>query len=645
MLGSIDRWFEPVNPSQEYRQNHYVVLALLIVAGALVRFWHLDNVGLHGDEDIMGLAARGVAAHAVPVLPSGLVYWRAPFYTYLLAGSTSLFGDTEWALRLPSAIVGSLCGLLAFQVGKRFLEPIPNLGFVATIVFLPAMIEISQTARMYVFLVASLLLFAILLFRWERDGSLKSFIWTVLALALAIQFHRLAVFAAPMLLYPGFANKSWRQLLLASIAMLLAGGFSEWIGDFANQDYPDDEERLPSDAVDTMRPVGHFFLTYGWQLAILAAAGGATVAILALVKQRTRETLTPFALLLAGSIACALLHYHIGLLLLVLGVIGWARARIGQEWRIVAIAALVAGMAALQYWALAGSGLFSGREVVGAYVGTPSIWPTIRFMQFSPFGSAIAVFAAAVALMSLASRERIPIYFLYFAIAVWLALFAIGLFRWYTATRYTLGPLPFFLLGVFAGLAFLIKRMSIQSAANAGTLVPVIAMTAILTINPVAAWRVAANSYADHPDHKGAAKFIQSLKPDDEDVIVAEDSIVQAYYLRSVDYRLQSVAMARAHSFVRAGVLFDQYTGARIIGSGEELLAVFDEAGSRDVYVVSSSQSAAGLEHRNRANGIADVLSSNRLELLYVGRDRETKVWKLIEPPGQASASETSELR
>jgi predicted membrane-bound mannosyltransferase len=171
MLNLIDRWFESVSASQDYKRDHFIVLALLIIAGAALRFWHLDNVGLHGDEDIMGLAARGIIEHGIPVLPSEMVYWRAPLYTYLLAGSTAVFGDTEWALRFPSAVVGSLCGLLAFYVGRRFLDPIANLGFVATVIFLPVMIEVSQTARMYVFLIACLLLFAVLLFRWERDRS------------------------------------------------------------------------------------------------------------------------------------------------------------------------------------------------------------------------------------------------------------------------------------------------------------------------------------------------------------------------------------------------------------------------------------------------------------------------------------------
>ena len=73
MLSFVDRWFEPFQASQEYKRVDYILLFLLLAGGAWLRFWHLGYVGLHGDEDIMGLAARGVLAQGVPELPSGLV--------------------------------------------------------------------------------------------------------------------------------------------------------------------------------------------------------------------------------------------------------------------------------------------------------------------------------------------------------------------------------------------------------------------------------------------------------------------------------------------------------------------------------------------------------------------------------------------
>ena len=160
MLGLIENWFEPVRPSQLYQRQDRILLILILLVGTWLRFWHLGNVGLHGDEDIMGLAARGLVEKGSPILPSGMYYARALLHTYVMAGSTFLFGDNEWALRLPSAIVGSLCGLLAYFMGRRFLDPKPNLALVAVITFLPAMIDVSLTARMYVFYVAGMMAFA-----------------------------------------------------------------------------------------------------------------------------------------------------------------------------------------------------------------------------------------------------------------------------------------------------------------------------------------------------------------------------------------------------------------------------------------------------------------------------------------------------
>src|SRR5687767_8216812 len=259
MLRHLENWFEPVQPSQVYVRLDYVLLFLMLAIGTWLRFWRLDNVGLHGDEDIMGLAARGIVAHGIPVLPSEMLYFRAPLHTYLLAGSTILFGDNEWALRLPSAIVGSLCGILAFFMGKRFLDPKPNLCFVALITFLPAMIEISQTARMYVFFIASLLAFGILLFRWEKTGTMRSFLSAFIVLLIAIQFHRLAVFAAILLLYPGLANRSWRQLLLGAIAVPGAAAMSELMGIVSHLNYPEEADRLALESVEQASPFALVF--------------------------------------------------------------------------------------------------------------------------------------------------------------------------------------------------------------------------------------------------------------------------------------------------------------------------------------------------------------------------------------------------
>jgi hypothetical protein len=96
-----------------------------------------------------------------------------------------------------------------------------------------------------------------------------------------------------------------------------------------------------------------------------------------------------------------------------------------------------------------------------------------------------------------------------------------------------------------------------------------------------------------------------------------------------VGYRLQNVILAKNHSVLRNGVLYGQYTGTPVIGTGRQFEEVLNRRSGGNVYIISSAQVTEGTQRRNRENGIAEVLDSDRLEVIYVGRDRKTNVWKL----------------
>jgi 4-amino-4-deoxy-L-arabinose transferase-like glycosyltransferase len=630
MLGSLDRWFEPASVSQTYAKEHYIALVLILAAGAWLRFWHLGNVGLHGDEDIMALAARGIVAHGVPLLPSDMAYWRAPLHTYLLAGSVMLFGESEWALRMPSAVVGSLCGLLAFAAGRRFLNPIANLAFVASVAFLPAMIDMSQTARMYIFLVAGQLAFCILLFRWEKSSSISDYLWALVLLLVTIQFHRLAVFAALMLFFPGIANRSWKQVCLAIPGVVGSVLFSESTARFANQDFPEESERLPDEGSTEMS--GLESAGGGIEVASLIPAfivGALVVLILFAGSAYRRDRLLPALLLAAGAAACAMLQYHAGTILLVAGSMFWLR-RAGGWARLAGVLVVMGGNAALQFTKLSATGAYPGHKIIGAMVGVPSILPTLRFAEFSYVGSAIVIVAALIAVWRLSRGATVPLHFMFLIIAVWAPLLAIGLFAWNVPLRYVSGPLPFFLLATIACAGYVAGLMTRRKGTvrlGRREAVVATAVTAICVINPVAAWDTARNDYGRHPDHKGAALFLRSVILRPGDVIIAEDSIVQSYYLGKVDYRLQSMVGARTHATYDGTNVYDQYTGAIVLGSGEDLSRVLQANAQRRVYVVSSAQVSESLSRRNRGDGIAEVLQSGKLKVLYVGRDGATTVW------------------
>ena len=65
------------------------------------------------------------------MLPSGMFYPRGLTELYLMAVSVRMFGESEWAMRLPSALCGVALIYLCYVAGRRFLRPQWNLAFAA----------------------------------------------------------------------------------------------------------------------------------------------------------------------------------------------------------------------------------------------------------------------------------------------------------------------------------------------------------------------------------------------------------------------------------------------------------------------------------------------------------------------------------
>src|SRR5690606_413329 len=119
---------------------------------------------------------------------------------YLMAFSVQLFGESEWAWRLPSVLCGIALIPLTYFAGRRYLQPHWNLAFVAAVAFLPMLIVDSQTARMYIFLVALVTAALVCLHAWERTNKIAWLAGGVAALVLGLDMHALAVGAALLFL-------------------------------------------------------------------------------------------------------------------------------------------------------------------------------------------------------------------------------------------------------------------------------------------------------------------------------------------------------------------------------------------------------------------------------------------------------------
>ena len=100
----------------------------------------------------------------------------------------------------------------------------------------PLLVTYSQEARMYIFLLASLAAYSILIFEWERTNRLSRLAGAVVILLVGMLFHTLAVFGAFLVFYPGLLRGDRRLLFFGAVAFLLTVlGYeliSHWISGF-----------------------------------------------------------------------------------------------------------------------------------------------------------------------------------------------------------------------------------------------------------------------------------------------------------------------------------------------------------------------------------------------------------------------------
>lgn len=632
MIELVVKWFEPVSTSREYSREQYLFLLVLLTVGAVLRFWGLGNVGLHGDEETMAMPAMAILESGRAVLPSGMFYPRALVQIYLMSGAVWLFGESEWAFRLPSAILGSFTGLAAFFMGRRFLSPNFNLAFAATVTFLPSMIEISQTARMYVFFVTCIMWFAACLFRWERDQRDLSLILALFVWFVCLHFHTLAVFAAPLFLYPGLSRQSWTQILRGAAALVTCGVGYVFYDAWISRAYPQSSERPTVPDVEVSASPLEILVSQSTLLVVLSllliifAVG----LFLQFSDREKRANMLPVGLVALGLVAMALLHYHVGGILLMFGIVFWLRApRLPNSWLVVPLLG-AALMTLLHLGILYGSGLYPGRKLIGAMIGAPSIWPVLRFLEYSPLSGAIYGFVLLFALYRFSKGQRLPIHFLFFAMAVWVPLLIIGFFAWYIPPRYAQGQLGYFLVCVFAGAAFLIQNQKwVKDSLSANRLMALgLVAATVAFINPLNLIHVVNPGYDRHPDHKGAAEYIKSLNLSDDAILIAEDILQQTYYLGKVDYSLRPIDDARKFSIVRDGLVLDQYTGAIVLGDGDALNEVIATSPGKPLYIIGSGENWVDGTRLFRSRGIDEALSSPRLDVVYTGRDGKTTVWR-----------------
>jgi mannosyltransferase len=198
-------------------------LLLILVLAAFLRFYRLDAQSLWADEgNSVSLSGR-----SLPYITAGAAHdIHPPLYYYLLHFWMRVFGNSEFAVRALSALLGTALVYLTYLLGRHLANY--WLGLIAAFLsaISPFQVYYSQETRMYILLAAltALSVYSFIGFL-EAEASETSnqkpvisnqYLWAglyIIATTLSLYTHYsfLIVIVMQNLLYAIWLAMSWRQ--------------------------------------------------------------------------------------------------------------------------------------------------------------------------------------------------------------------------------------------------------------------------------------------------------------------------------------------------------------------------------------------------------------------------------------------------
>lgn len=171
------------------RKQSLGVVSVLMIAGLILRIEDLGSSSLWYDEAISSIAVDSIIETGKPVLESGKVYLRGIPHLLLGALSSWILGVSDFALRLPSALTGTLTIPLTFLLGKELFDRETGLIAAALIAFSTWQIVWSRQVRMYSLLQLLYLMSILMIYRTEKNLKPRNILLLSISIILAGMTH------------------------------------------------------------------------------------------------------------------------------------------------------------------------------------------------------------------------------------------------------------------------------------------------------------------------------------------------------------------------------------------------------------------------------------------------------------------------
>ena len=146
-----------------------------------------------------------------------------PLYHLLMKTWVVIAGDSEWALRLPSAIAGALTVALTFELGRRLYEQRVGMAAAMLLMLNPFALWQAQDAKAYSLLMLAVVWSLLTLVRALESPSRSRWIHWILSVIVLLMLHRFALFLVigQVAMVGWFAPLPARSLWLGKLAPVL----------------------------------------------------------------------------------------------------------------------------------------------------------------------------------------------------------------------------------------------------------------------------------------------------------------------------------------------------------------------------------------------------------------------------------------
>lgn len=629
-------------------------MLLLTVSAAIPRFYQLGNLSLYADEDYTALSALSLLRGEGSTMPTGLPYRRALPLTWLTALVTARLGpDRAESYRVVPAAIGSVTPAILYLTGTAFVSPPAAFVGSAMLALSEWHIAFSRYGRMYTGFLLFSLLASFFFWQWVRRGQVVHLIAGLTCFLIGLSLHLLTLMALQFLLIPLVIHGRVAVAPKAVIAVAVGAAGIGYTLQKALILSPYRSWGLPPgfrlEGFESAPTTSSHFGSLGLTLLLLFV-GAATGAWLARRLVARHEGKLPwasiFAVFAASTAACVFtLGGHLWgatlagvTLMLLLPSPPWSLWRNGGRPLILVLLVALGWAVA----AIGASGLSTGLRRLLTFP-----FPYAVFL-WSQFPGLMVLFALSILwAITWASHERSG-GLRASVLAVLLPMTALGLVSAWGGTRYLFYVYPFMLLCAGAVLVgageWLGERLPgarSRKAAFALGLASLAVLSGVTGGHGVgAAVRTATLEHGQRinphmhmtpfrPDHRTAGEFVRE-RLRTADLVIAEEPILQYFYIGRVDYWFRHPNDARQFLYLgEDGLPRDIYVGSALLPTAERVEDVVMGASGR-VWFITSGETEPNREwylSENQRRWLANLEDSLRPS--FVGRDGVTTVYCL----------------